>query len=125
MTQKPVPEAVRPGLTGEAETLVCEHNVARHVDVFSTPSMVLLMERACVNAVHPHLDPSQTTVGYEVHLRHLAPTPLGMKVKATAVLEEVTGNRLHFRVEVHDQEKKVGEGSHKRAIVGARFGEKR
>jgi predicted thioesterase len=122
MTQKTVPPEIRPGIKGEAEVLVCEHNVAPHVQKFSTPSLVLLMEHACVNAIHPRLNADQTSVGYEVFVRHLAPTPIGMKVRAQAELVEVQGNRLLFRVEAYDEAKKIGEGTHRRAVVGKSFG---
>jgi fluoroacetyl-CoA thioesterase len=117
-------ESLTPGAQGECEVLVCEHNVAPHVPVFSTPSLVMLCERAAINAVAPHLPADQTTVGYEVHVRHIAATPIGKMVRARAELVEVNGNKLTFRVEAHDDEKKVGEGLHKRAVVRKSFGDK-
>lgn len=117
-------EGLTPGAQGEFETLVCEHNVAPHVPVFSTPSLVMICERAAINAVAPHLAPDQTTVGYEVHVRHIAATPMGKTVRARAELVEVNGNKLTFRIEAHDDEKKVGEGTHKRALVRKTFGDK-
>lgn len=120
-----MPEALEPGIYGEFEALVCEHNVAPHVPVFSTPSLVMICERAAINAVTPHLAADQTTVGYEVHVRHLAATPIGKYVRARAELAEVNGNKLTFRVEARDDEKKVGEGTHKRAVVRKSFGDQR
>lgn len=121
MSYQPVPETVKPGLRGEATTVVCVHNVAGHVPLFSTPSLVWLVEQASVNAVHPHLGQGQTTVGYEVSVRHLASTPIGKQVRAVAELQEVQGNKLLFRAEAFDDEKKIGEGTHRRAIVSDRF----
>ena len=65
--------AIQPGLKGQRQTMVCEHNVAGHVDKFSTPSMIGLMERASVEAISGLLGEGQTSVGYEVNVRHLAP----------------------------------------------------
>ena len=110
---------ILPGLKGERSTLVCEHNVAGHVDKFSTPSMILLMEQAAQAALASTLGEGQTTVGYEVNVRHLAPSSIGATVTAYAELAEVDRNRLTFRVEAFDGEKKVGEGTHRRAIVSA------
>ncbi|MDP3065034.1 MAG: hypothetical protein Q8O40_17795 [Chloroflexota bacterium] len=67
-----------------------------------------------------HLVVGQTSVGYEVNVRRLAPTPIGQRVRCAAeVLEvlEVQGNKVLFKVEAYDEQKKIGEGTHRRAIV--------
>ena len=110
-------ERIVPGLKGRRETIVCEHNMAGHVEVFSTPSMILLMEQASTVAIHPFLEPNQTSVGYEVNVRHLAPASIGSRIIAFAELTEVQRNRLTFNVEAYDGEKKIGEGVHRRAII--------
>ena len=112
-----VSEKITPGLKGERQTLVCEHNVAGHVDKFSTPSMISLMERAAIAAVDPYLEEGQTSVGFEVNVRHLAPSDLGATVIAHAELVEVNRNRLNFNVEAYDGDRKIGEGTHRRAII--------
>jgi predicted thioesterase len=117
--------ALKPGLKAQLETIVCEHNAAPHVPVFSTPSMVSLMEKACVEAVKDHLGPNETTVGYEVFLQHMAATPIGMKVRAFAELTEIKGTHLYFKAQIFDDEKKVGEGTNKRAIVRKDFGKRK
>lgn len=105
------------GLKGQRQTVVCEHNVARHVEKFSTPSMIELMERASMQAIHGLLDEGQTSVGFEVNVRHLAPADIGATITAYAELTEVDRNRLTFRVEAFDGERKIGEGNHRRAII--------
>jgi fluoroacetyl-CoA thioesterase len=65
----------------------------------------------------PELEPGQTTVGMLVNIKHLAATPLDMKVTATARLKEVDGRRLVFDVEAYDEREKIGEGRHERFIV--------
>ena len=117
MTRKPIPEAIKPGLQGTGTTVVCEHNVAGHVQMFSTPAMISLMERASRDAIDRLLGDDWNSVGYEVSARHLAATPIGKQVAATAELLEVQGNKLLFSVEASDDEKKIGEGTHRRAIV--------
>ncbi|CAI8007885.1 Fluoroacetyl-CoA thioesterase [Geodia barretti] len=112
-----VSEKIVPGLKGQRQTLVCEHNVAGHVDKFSTPSMISLMERAAIEAIDPYLDEGQTSVGFEVNVRHLAPSDIGATVIAHAELLEVSRNRLNFQVEAYDGERKIGEGTHRRAII--------
>ena len=110
-------ESIAPGLKGERQTLVCEHNVAGHVDKFSTPSMISLMERAAIAAIDPFLEEGQTSVGFEVNVRHLAPSDIGATVIAHAELLEVNRNRLNFQVEAYDGDRKIGEGTHRRAII--------
>ena len=112
-----VSEKIAPGLKGQLQTLVCEHNVAGHVDKFSTPSMISLMERAAIAAVDPYLEEGQTSVGFEVNVRHLAPSDIGATVIAYAELMEVNRNRLNFNVEAYDGDRKIGEGTHRRAII--------
>ena len=111
-----------PGLVGEATCVVEERHTARHlgsggVNVLATPIMIALMEEAGRNAVEPLLEPGQLTVGASLDVRHLAPTPLGMRVTARAELLKVEGRLLTFRVEAHDEREKVGEGTHVRAII--------
>ncbi len=58
-----------------------------------------------------------TTVGFEVNVKHFAATPKGKKVTVRAELLEVDGRKLRFKVEAHDEDKKVGDGTHRRAVV--------
>ena len=108
---------IQPGLKGQRQTLVCEHNVAGHVDKFSTPSMIGLMEQASIQAVREFMDEGQTSVGYEVNVRHLAPADIGATITAYAELTEVDRNRLFFQVEAYEGECKIGEGTHRRAVI--------
>lgn len=108
---------IQPGLKGQQQTLVCQHNVAPHVDKFSTPSMIQLMEQASIQGVNQYLDEGQTSVGFEVNVRHLAPADIGATITANAELIEVYRNRLTFRVDAYEGERKIGEGTHRRAII--------
>ena len=108
---------LRPGLKGERQTIVCDHNVAPHVPKFSTPSMIQLMEQASMSGLDPLLDGSETSVGFEVNVRHLAPADIGETITARAELVEVDRNRLTFRVEAYAGERKIGEGTHRRAVI--------
>jgi fluoroacetyl-CoA thioesterase len=111
-----------PGLVGEAEMVVSEEDTARHlgsghVDVFATPAMIRLMERAGVAAVDHLLPEGRRTVGVHLDVKHLAATPLGMTVRARAELLEVEGRKLTFKVEAFDDREKVGEGTHRRMTI--------
>lgn len=110
------------GLVGEATATVTDENTAAAVgsggvNVFGTPMMIGLMEMAAARSVQPYLADGETTVGTLVNVSHLAATPIGMGVRATATLEQIDGRRLVFRVEAFDDREKIGEGTHERAIV--------
>lgn len=113
---------VRVGMTGRHELGVTrEVTVGAHVDgmpfVLGTPMMILAMETAANEAVRQYLPPGWATVGSEVNVRHLAPTPVGRTLTATARVMEVSGRSLLFAVEAHDGVRKVGDGTHRRGAV--------
>ena len=87
------------------------------VDVLSTPTMILLLEMAAVNAVSGVLAEGYVTLGTGVNVRHLAATPLGDTVIATAEVSAVEGRRLTFALEARDSGGIVGNGTHVRMAV--------
>ncbi len=123
---------VRIGMTGSLEeTVTFDRTVGGHVAgmpaVYGTPMMIMLMEKASGAAIAGHLPRGWVTVGSEVDIRHLAPTPVGRVVTATARVLDVEGRSVLFAVEAHDGERKVGEGRHRRGAVNlkrflARYG---
>jgi fluoroacetyl-CoA thioesterase len=113
---------LKPGLIGEATIVVEEKHTAYHlgsggVNVLATPIMIALMEEAGRNAMEHLLEPGQLTVGAALDVKHLAPTPMGMRVTARAELLKVDGRMLTFQVQVRDERELVGEGTHVRAII--------
>ncbi|HWJ03407.1 MAG TPA: thioesterase family protein [Verrucomicrobiae bacterium] len=114
-----------PGIKGSFDLKVTAETTAQHFDpqlapVFSTPFLVAIAEGACYKAVQTKLPEGFSTVGTVVNIRHLAPTPVGMKVTAICELVEVDDRRLVFKVEAHDEVKKVAEGSHERFIIDSK-----
>lgn len=87
------------------------------MEVFATPAMVALMENAAMKAVAPHLPEGSTTVGAMMQTSHIKPSTPGETVTAEAVLQEVDGRKLTFRVTASDSEGTIGEGIHIRYIV--------
>jgi len=110
------------GLKFKIEKVVTEKDTAMSfgsggVKVFATPMMIGLMENAALSAVDLHLPKGYVTVGTRIDVRHLAATPVGMKVYAMAQLTGIDGKRLEFKVEAYDEKEKIGEGSHERYII--------
>ena len=85
--------------------------------VLATPAMVALMENAAMMAVAPHLPEGATTVGGQISTSHLRPSGMVAVVTATATLEKIEGKKLFCRVEAHQGETLIGEGTHLRFIV--------
>jgi predicted thioesterase len=116
----PVP--LVPGLVGSSTLVVGDADTAitlgsGNVPVLATPTVVLLAERASVKAVEDHVASGHTTVGYRVQLDHLAPVPVGDEVAAEAVLENIEGRRLTFRVSVKYRNGLVAAGRITRVVV--------
>jgi predicted thioesterase len=117
-------EGIKPGLEGRLERVVEGNLLTHHVGgqgTFATPAMIGLMELTSHRSVERLLPAGHTTVGYEVHVKHLAPTAPGRTIVVTTRLTDVKGNKLHFDVECHEGDKLLGSGIHKRAIVPATF----
>lgn len=99
------------------EALSAKHLAGEGVAVFSTPELVRFVEICALEGVRPFLQTGQDTVGTRVDIRHLAATPVGMRVTATCTLVEVDRRRLSFAFEVRDELDKIGEGTHERFII--------
>lgn len=118
---------LKPGIRGVATVKVTPELTANRVasgvvEVYATPYMIGLMERAASEGVQPYLPPGQSTVGTLLNVTHIAATPVGLTVRAEAELVEVEGRRLVFRVVAYDDVEKIGEGRHERYIIDeARF----
>jgi len=110
------------GLENEILHLVVEDDTAMaygsgDVAVYATPAMVALMEETALKSVEPYLDEGQTTVGFEVNIRHYKGVFVGEEVKAVSHLRIVDERKLVFRVEVWCNKNKIGEGNHIRYVV--------
>ena len=93
--------------------------------VFATGFMVGFMEWACLEAMAPHLDDNEGSVGVHVDVSHTAVTPVGMTVTADVELESIDGRLAWFRVVLRDERDVIGEGRHQRAVIDkAKFLEK-
>ena len=117
------------GMTYTVEKTVTPDMTAKAVgsgglEVFGTPYMMGLMECAAMWCVQNELPEGKGTVGVEIAYSHLAPTPVGMKVTATAEVTDVSANgkMITFKVTASDAEGLIGEGTHTRAVIdNARF----
>lgn len=86
--------------------------------MYSTPSMVSLIEMTCVKLITRYVDEGEQSVGFRVDIKHMAPTVIGKKVTAKVTLREVNGRRCTFDAVVTSEDGiTIGEGSHERAII--------
>jgi len=111
-----------PGLIGKSEMIVKEEDLVSRlgevaVNVLSTPRLIQLLEEAAIEAIHEFIPKEKVSLGTEVKIKHLSPTPLGMKVTANAILNRVDKKRLYFLVDAFDELEKVAEGEHERVLV--------
>lgn len=85
--------------------------------VLSTPHLVGLLERTARMTLTPLLDANERTVGIEIELRHLAPTPVGQQVTCVARVIHAEGREVSFHVEARDEHEVIARGSHRRAVI--------
>jgi fluoroacetyl-CoA thioesterase len=85
--------------------------------VLSTPNLIGLLERTARESLAPLLEPDERSVGIEIEIRHLAPTPLGAKVTCLARVIAAEGNTVTFHVEARDEQELIVRGLHKRAVI--------
>ena len=86
----------------------------------ATPSMIKWMEFCCRDAIFPHLEEGNDSVGVKVSVSHLAATPMGQRVTYSATVTEVDRRRVRFAVEASDGTEVVGKGTHDRFVVNIR-----
>ena len=113
---------LRPGLRGEASLIVAEEHTAPRVGsgaihVLATPVMINLIEAAALAAVEQLLPPGHQSLGTVLHVRHIAATPVGMRVTAFATVEKVDGRTIAFKVQARDERELIGDGTHERVVV--------
>ncbi len=110
------------GTTGEFTFVVGpEHTITFATDgmpaVLSTPNLIGLLERTARESLQPFLDADERTVGTEIELRHLAPSPLGARVTITTRVIHAEGRAVSFQVEARDEHEVIARGVHKRGVI--------
>ena len=110
------------GIKGTKEIMVTNENTAQTMgsgtlDVFATPAMIALLENTAYESVAAELEEGSGTVGTALNVKHVAATPIGMKVTCETELIKVDGRALTFSVKAFDEKGLIGEGEHERFIV--------
>ena len=110
------------GIKGTKEVIVTEELSAKNVGsgllpVFATPSMIALMENTAFESVAEYLEEGCGTVGTSLNVKHVAATPIGMKVTCETELIKVDGRALTFEVKAYDECGLIGEGLHERFVI--------
>ncbi len=115
------------GTIGETRFVVGPEHLIDFADdamppVLCTPALVWFLEHAARNAMLPLLEPSESTVGMEVNLEHVAPTPPGLEVVCQARVSYANGNEVLFRLEARDPYEIIARGTHRLCVIDkARF----
>src|SRR4051794_9713764 len=115
-------DSVKEGSTGTAAIIVGEEHTAPRigsgrVHVLATPVMINLMEAAALDAIERLLPPGHQSLGTHLNVGHYAATPVGMGLRASAVVTKIDGRTVEFRVEAFDDKERVGDGTHRRVVV--------
>jgi predicted thioesterase len=85
--------------------------------VLSTPWLIWFLEHAARRAVLPLLEPGESTVGTEIQVRHLAPTPVGRVVTCRARVLFAERGEVSFQLDAHDEHERIARGSHRLRII--------
>ncbi len=85
--------------------------------VYATPAMIALMEKCASECVAPYIEEGKSSVGTMLNVKHLAASPVGIKITCTSTLTEVDGRRLVFSLEASDEKGPIGEGTHERFVI--------
>jgi len=117
-----LPLKLQPGLTGRAELIVGEHHTAPRVGsglvhVLATPVMINLFEAAALDAVDQYLPAGYQSLGTVLNVRHIAATPVGMKVVAEAKVIRIEKRTVYLEVTARDERELIGDGLHERVVV--------
>jgi fluoroacetyl-CoA thioesterase len=115
-------DSIKPGASGRAQLVVAEEHTAPRVGsgkvhVLATPVMINLIEAAALAAIEHLLPAGHQSLGTRLDVRHLAATPVGMKIFASAVVESVSGRTVVFKVTASDEKEVIGDGTHERVVV--------
>ena len=121
---------IEPGLTGTAQIIVANEHTAPFVGsgriaVLATPVMINVIEAAALEAIEHLLPEGHQSLGTHLDVSHIAATPVGLRVTATAEVVKVEGRTITLRVEAHDEVEPIGNGTHQRVVVSvSRFDER-
>ncbi len=121
---------IKPGMTGTAELVVGDEHTAPRVGsgkvrVLATPVMINLIEAAALKAAEHLLPAGHQSLGTLLNVKHIAATPVGMKIKASAIVTKVEGRNIYFDVSAEDEKEPIGGGTHERVVVNVERFDKR
>ena len=85
--------------------------------VLSTPNLIGILERTARQAIAPYQNTNERSVRVEIELKHLAPSPLGARITATARVIGHSGRLVDFQIEARDEHELIVRGVHKRAVI--------
>jgi fluoroacetyl-CoA thioesterase len=87
------------------------------LEVLASPALIALVEQVAMSLTDELLEPGERTVGSEIHVEHLAPTPLTARLVVRARIESVEGRKVWFYVEATDDAGRIATGRHARFVI--------
>ncbi|MBE9466800.1 MAG: thioesterase family protein [Bacteroidetes bacterium] len=113
---------LKEGIKNEQSKIVSENDTAVAfgsglVNVFSTPSLVALMENTAYKSVENILPKGFSTVGIEINIKHKKATLPGQKVTCKSIVSKVDGKKIFFQILAFDKNGEIGIASHIRYII--------
>jgi predicted thioesterase len=85
--------------------------------VLSTPNLIGFLERTAREMMTGWLEDDERSVGAEIELRHLAPTPVGQTIHCTVRVIHAEDREVTFQISARDDRELIARGLHKRAII--------
>jgi fluoroacetyl-CoA thioesterase len=126
----PVKDTLKVGASMEMEVVTTPEMGITHLGpdaprMYSTPAMISLMEQTSIKVLTPHLDEGEQSVGTKISVSHFKATAIGQKVRAKATLAEIVdvgrpAKRYRFTVEAFNEQAKIGDGTHERAVINVK-----
>lgn len=89
------------------------------LEVFATPMVIAMIEKAANEMLAQYLDDGEASVGTYICIEHTSATPLDMEVSARAKITAVNGREITFDVEASDEKGQIAHGTHKRFVINS------
>ena len=116
-------EQIKEGLSFSQERIVTEKDTAKaygsgSLAVYATPALIAFMENTALKTIEKYLPESSSTVGIEIHTKHIKATPVGDQITCEAVIAKVEGRMISYEITAKDSKNDIiGTATHDRVVI--------